>query len=92
MKNRFIDTHNFDGIDIDWQYPNGASGGPFDKQNFILLLKVKIKTTVYLFFFKNFFILKEFRNAMDPKQILSITISPLTDRIQNSYLLFDLNP
>jgi GH18 family chitinase len=56
LKNRFIDTHNFDGIDIDWQYPNGASGGPFDKQNFILLLKVRRKTAVKFFFFKKFFI------------------------------------
>ncbi len=41
-----METHGFDGIDIDWQYPNGASGGPFDKQNFMLLLKVYFRFSV----------------------------------------------
>jgi GH18 family chitinase len=37
---RYLEDNSFDGLDIDWQYPNGANGAPQDKQNFILLLKV----------------------------------------------------
>ena len=39
---QFIETYNFDGVDIDWEYPvcNGLQAGrPEDKENFTLLLK-----------------------------------------------------
>lgn len=37
---QFCDTYNFDGIDIDWEYPCFADHGghPEDKQNYTLLL------------------------------------------------------
>lgn len=31
----FLRTHNFDGLDVDWEYPKGND----DKKNFVLLLK-----------------------------------------------------
>jgi chitinase len=36
-----IETYNFDGIDLDWEYPGYAPNGgtPADKQNFTLLLE-----------------------------------------------------
>lgn len=36
-----IETYNFDGIDLDWEYPGFAehNGTPQDKQNFTLLLQ-----------------------------------------------------
>jgi chitinase len=36
----YISNHKFDGVDIDWQYPNGPNGHPEDKQNYAILLKV----------------------------------------------------
>ncbi|MCX7746372.1 MAG: glycosyl hydrolase family 18 protein [Clostridia bacterium] len=40
---KFMKTHGFDGIDLDWEYPgqigNGNPYGPEDKHNFTLLIK-----------------------------------------------------
>lgn len=53
----FINEYNFDGIDIDWEYPGidwaGIDASPRDKENFTLLLK-------------------ELRNVLGTDKILSI--------------------
>ncbi|XP_076164556.1 chitotriosidase-1-like [Ptiloglossa arizonensis] len=36
---RFLRRHKFDGLDVDWQYPNQNGGRPCDKENYVLLLK-----------------------------------------------------
>jgi len=36
---QFIITHNLDGVDIDWEYPNYDGNRPEDKQNFVYLLQ-----------------------------------------------------
>jgi len=35
---KFVMTHQFDGLDIDWEYPAKRQGAPEDKENFISLL------------------------------------------------------
>ncbi|XP_076235084.1 chitinase-3-like protein 1 [Calliopsis andreniformis] len=35
----FLRQYNFDGFDVDWEYPNQRGGQPSDKQNYIALLK-----------------------------------------------------
>ncbi|XP_040579721.1 probable chitinase 2 [Lepeophtheirus salmonis] len=35
----FLNKYNFDGLDIDWEYPAKRGGVPDDKKNFILLIQ-----------------------------------------------------
>jgi chitinase len=35
----FVQTHGFDGFDLDWEYPSRLGGAPGDKANFALLIK-----------------------------------------------------
>lgn len=35
------DMYEFDGVDIDWEFPSWKSGNGDDKTNFISLLKVR---------------------------------------------------
>ena len=34
----FCKEHNFDGLDLDWEYPTKRGGSPDDKSNFIELI------------------------------------------------------
>lgn len=35
-----LDEYNYDGLDLDWEYPTQRGGIPADKQNFNLLIQV----------------------------------------------------
>ncbi|KAL7050542.1 hypothetical protein ACKWTF_004121 [Chironomus riparius] len=35
----YIKQHNFDGLDLDWEYPTQRGGSPQDKEAFVLLVK-----------------------------------------------------
>ena len=49
----FCKEHNFDGLDLDWEYPGKRGGSPDDKSNFIDL----IRDLKEAFRFANFFLL-----------------------------------
>ncbi|XP_076659481.1 chitinase-3-like protein 1 [Halictus rubicundus] len=35
----FLQRYNFDGFDVDWEYPNQRGGQPSDRENFVALLR-----------------------------------------------------
>lgn len=44
----FSSNYKFDGLDLDWEYPTKRDGKPYDRENFVLLVKVMIDVCLFL--------------------------------------------
>lgn len=69
----FVKKHNFDGFDVDWEYPNQRGGKPEDVQNYISLLR-ELRTE----FDKHGLILSAAVAAAEPSASLSFDIPAMS--------------
>jgi GH18 family chitinase len=68
-----INTYNFNGIDVDWEYPGYVphGGGPADKQNFTLLMQ-ELRDA-----------LNDLENATGEDYLLTSCFGPSQERMEN---------
>ncbi len=80
---KFVRTYDFDGIDIDWEYPgvDYLGGRPVDKTNFVLLLS-ELRTAIE----------KEVVPAGKSKLLLTIAVGVGPSTIASAYDIANIHP
>ncbi|XP_076226130.1 chitinase-3-like protein 1 [Nomia melanderi] len=83
----FLRQYNFNGLDIDWEYPNQRGGQPADRQNFVALLR-ELKEA----FSKYGYILSVAVGATEKSASLSYIINQVVSNVDFVNLMtYDMN-
>ncbi|CAK9808295.1 CHIT1 [Anthophora plagiata] len=84
---KFLKTYNFDGFDLDWEYPNQRGGNSADKSNFVTLLR-ELKQELS----KNGYLLSVAVGGAESSASLSYLISQVAQHVDFINLMtYDLN-